>query len=146
MEHLKSRLGITAEGSRRNGAMVTWMEPEAVVRRTSAGALVDDSDCGMMAMLMSPDMLLMERRSWSAKVPVTLSDLSLMTVVRDMAGDLIERCCTWVFCNFFSVFGAKARCWMFFWWYGVGLKVGCYDVRRITLATTVTYKPFCVYK
>ena len=35
-------------------------------------------------MLIEPDIVLMERRSWRRKVPVTLWDMWLMTVERDM--------------------------------------------------------------
>ncbi len=43
-EELKVRSGSTVEGSLRNGAMVTLMEPEAVFRRSSAGAFADEAD------------------------------------------------------------------------------------------------------
>ncbi len=42
-EELKGRSGSTAEEWPRNGAMVTLMEPEVVLRRSSAGALADEA-------------------------------------------------------------------------------------------------------
>lgn len=86
------RSGVTAEGSWRNGAMVTMMEPEVVASRSSASALADEAGWGTMVMLMEPDIVLMERRSCSWKVPVTLLDTSLMTVERDMMEDWTGDC------------------------------------------------------
>lgn len=87
-EEVKMRSGITAEGSWRNGAMVTLIEPEVVASRSSASALAEDeAGWGTMVMLMEPDIVLMERRSYSWKVPVMLLDTSLMTVERDMMED-----------------------------------------------------------
>ena len=54
-------------------------------------------------MLMEPDIVLMERTSWRRKVPVTLWDMWLMTVERDMmsgwTGDfwVAVRWCFYVF-------------------------------------------------
>ena len=81
------RSGVTAEGSWRNGAMVTLIEPEVVASRSSASAFADEAGWGTMVMLMEPDIVLMERRSYSWKVPVMLLDTSLMTVERDMMED-----------------------------------------------------------
>ena len=60
---LKIRSGITIEGSWRNGAIVTLIEPEAVFRTSSAGALEDEAGWGTTVILMEPDIVLMERRS-----------------------------------------------------------------------------------
>ena len=87
IEELKTRSGMAVEGSWRNGAMVTLIEPEVVFRRSSAGAFADEADWGMTVMLMEPDIVLMESRSCSWKVPVTLLDISLITVERDMMED-----------------------------------------------------------
>ena len=62
-EELNVRSGITAEGSWKNGAMVTLIEPEVVLRRSSASALADEADWGTMVILMEPDIVLMEMRS-----------------------------------------------------------------------------------
>ena len=40
-----------------------------------------------MVILMEPDIVLMERRSYSWKVPIMLLDTSLMTVERDIMED-----------------------------------------------------------
>ena len=42
-EELKIRSGITVEGLWRKGAIVTLIEPEAVFRRSSAGAFDDEA-------------------------------------------------------------------------------------------------------
>lgn len=85
-EDLKIRSGTTADGSRRNGAMVTLIEPEVVLRRSSAGTFEGDAGWGTMLILMEPDIVLMERRSNSTKVPVTSLDIWLIAVERDMMG------------------------------------------------------------
>ncbi len=57
-----------------------------VARRSSAGAFEDEAGWGAIMILMEPDVVVIERRSWRAKVPVTLLDVSEITVERDMAG------------------------------------------------------------
>ena len=81
MEDLKIRSGIWAEASWRNGAIVTLIEPEMECTRSSAGVL---DGWGTTVILMEPDMVLMERRSWSRKVPLTRFDISLIMVERDI--------------------------------------------------------------
>ena len=43
IEELKIRSGTTVQGSLRNGAMTTLMAPEAVLRRSLAGAFADEA-------------------------------------------------------------------------------------------------------
>lgn len=63
-EELKMRSGTGLEGSSlRNGAMVTLMEPETVLRRISAGVFAVNARWGIIVILIEPDMVLMERRS-----------------------------------------------------------------------------------
>ena len=72
-----------------------------VVRRSSAGAFEDEAGWGAIMILIEPDVVLIERRSRRAKVPVTLLDVSVMTVKRDMVGDWGSGSC-WVAVNSIS--------------------------------------------
>ena len=62
-EELKIRSGITVEGSSRNGAIFTLIEPDIVLRRSWAGAFEGEASCGATVMLIEPDTVLMESRS-----------------------------------------------------------------------------------
>ena len=99
IEESKIRCGTSADASLRNGAMTTLIAPEAVLRRSLAGAFAEEAGWGITVMLMEPDIVWMERRSWRRKVPVTLWDMWLMVVERDMmngwVGDFwgCNRCC-----------------------------------------------------
>ena len=84
IEVLKTRSCITVEGSWRKGAMVTLMEPEAVFKRSTAGASEDDAGWGIIVTLIDPDIVVMERRSRSRNVPETPLEISLIEVERDM--------------------------------------------------------------
>ena len=64
--------------------MVTLMEPEAVFKRSTAGASEDDAGWGIIVTLIDPDMVVMERRSRSRNVPETPLEISLIEVERDM--------------------------------------------------------------
>lgn len=94
IEESKIRLGVTVRGSWRNGAILTLIEPEVVFRRSSAGAFDDKAGWGTIVISIEPDIVVMERRSCSAKAPVMLFDISLMTVERDMIGDRTGGCWT----------------------------------------------------
>ena len=61
IEQLKIRSGTAAP--LRNGPMTTLIPPEAVVRRSLAGAFADEAGCGITVMLMEPDIVLIEMRS-----------------------------------------------------------------------------------
>lgn len=62
-EELKGRSGVVVEGSWRNGAIVTLIEPETVFRRSSAGAFEEEAGWGTIVISMEPDIVLIERRS-----------------------------------------------------------------------------------
>lgn len=63
-EDFKMRSGNGVEGSSlRNGAMVTLMAPETVLRRISAGVFALTARWGIMVILIRPDMVLIERKS-----------------------------------------------------------------------------------
>ena len=66
--------------------MVTLIEPEAVFNSSTAGASEDDAGWGTIVTLIDPDIVVMERRSRSRKVPETPFDISLIEVERDMMG------------------------------------------------------------
>ena len=66
--------------------MVTLIEPEAVFKRSTAGASEDDAGWGIIVTLIDPDIVVMERRSRSTNVPDTPLDISLIEMERDMMG------------------------------------------------------------